>query len=257
MLKQVRIKKVVEENYRIKNFVLDEKIESIPGQFAMLWLPRLNERPMCIVNSDPLTFTVAKIGPFTEAVHRLKEGDPIWYRGPYGHGFEIKGKNVLLVGGGYGVAAMFDLARSATKKGLKPTLIIAAKTKKDIIYEYKLKKAKIKTMVATEDGSAGSESLATNAAEELIKSNTFDCIYSAGPEKMMVALGEIADKYKIPAQFSTERFMKCGGLLLCGHCEINGVLVCKDGPVFDWKTLKNLPDFGRYHRNQAAQKIPI
>jgi dihydroorotate dehydrogenase electron transfer subunit len=257
MLKAVKIKKTIQENYRIKTFILAEKIESTPGQFAMLWLPRTNERPMCIVDANPLTFTIAKVGPFTEAVHRLKKGDTIWYRGPYGNGFKLGGKNIILVGGGYGVAAMFGLAKEAKKKGLKPTVIIGAKNKKDVIYEKKFRDAKIKTIVATEDGSAGFKGLATEVAEELIKSYHIDYIYSAGPEKMMAALGKIADKYKIPAQFSIERFMKCGGLLLCGHCEINGLLVCQDGPVFDWKVLKKLPDFGQYHRNQAAQKIPL
>jgi len=257
MLKQAKIEKITLENYRIKTFVLDEKIQSVPGQFAMLWLPRLNERPMCIVDSSPLTFTIAKIGQFTEAAHRLKKGDTVWYRGPYGDGFKLKGRNILLVGGGYGVAAMFDLARLAKKKGLKPAVVVAAKTKKDIIYGNKFKAAKIKTVVATEDGFVGVKGLATEAAVKVIKSDNIDYIYSAGPEEMMVALGKVADKYKISAQFSVERYMKCGGLLLCGHCEINGLLVCKDGPVFDWKVLKNLPDFGHYYRNQAAQKIPL
>ena len=134
MLKPVKIKKIVQENYRIKTFTLDEKIEASPGQFAMLWLPRVNERPMCIVDSNPLTFTIAKRGPFTEAAHQLKKGDTILYRGPYGKGFKLTDKNILLVGGGYGVSAMFNLAKQAMKKRLKPTVVIGAKNKNHCCY---------------------------------------------------------------------------------------------------------------------------
>ncbi len=257
MLKPVKIKKIIKENNRIKTFILDERINSAPGQFAMLWLPRIGEKPMCIVNSSPLAFTIAKVGPFTEAIHSLKSGDTIWYRGPYGKGFKLKGKNVLLVGGGYGVAAIYDLARQARKKGLRVTFIIGTKSKKDLIYENKLKKQKIKTIVSTEDGSCGHKGLVTQVVSEILESNSKYAVYSAGPEKMMVALGKISDQFKVPYQLSVERFMKCGGLYLCGHCELNGFLVCIDGPVFDWKLIKKLPDVGVFHRNQAAQKVAL
>jgi dihydroorotate dehydrogenase electron transfer subunit len=257
MLKPVKIRKIIKENYRIKTFVLDEEINSVPGQFVMLWLPRLGEKPMCVVDFSPLTFTIAKVGPFTKAIHSLKRGDTIWYRGPYGKGFKLKSKDVLLVGGGYGVAALYGLARQAKKKGLKATFIIGGKGKKDIIYENKLKKLGIKTIVSTEDGSSGCKGLVTEVVGEILKSGSKQTVYSAGPEKMMVALGKITDQFKVPCQLSIERFMKCGGLYLCGHCELSGLLVCVDGPVFDWKLIKKLPDFGVFHRNQAAQKVPL
>ncbi len=257
MLKPVKIRKIIKENYRIKTFILDEEINSIPGQFAMLWLPRLGEKPMCIVDSSPLTFTIAKVGFFTKAVHSLKHGETIWYRGPYGKGFKLKNKNALLVGGGYGAAALYDLARQAKKKGLKVTFIIGGKSKKDIVYENKLKKLGIKTIVTTEDGSSGQRGLVTEVVGEMLKSGSKQTVYSAGPEKMMASLGKIVDQFKVSYQLSVERFMKCGGLYLCGHCELNGVLVCIDGPVFDWKLIKKLPDFGVFHRNQSAQKVPL
>ena len=146
---------------------------------------------------------------------------------------------------------------AAKRRGLRTTFVIGGKSKKDIIYENRLKKRRIKTIVSTEDGSSGRKGLVTEVVGEILKSGGTQTVYSAGPEKMMVSLGKIIDQFKVPYQLGIERFMKCGGLYLCGHCELNGFLVCVDGPVFDWRLIKKLPDFGALHRNQAAQKVPL
>jgi dihydroorotate dehydrogenase electron transfer subunit len=256
--KAAKIKNVIKDNYRIRTFVLDGQIKSKPGQFAMLWLPRHNEKPIAIIDNDPLTFTVAKVGPFTTEIHTLKVGDTIWYRGPYGNNYNLRNKKkVLLVGGGYGVAAMYDLAKRAKEKGIVSNVIIGARSKRDVIFEKLFDELQVKSYVTTEDGSKGFKGFSTQLAENLLQKEGFDAIYSAGPEKMMFAIGELADRFKLFYELSVERFMKCGGQYLCGHCELNGYLTCVDGPVFNWKLVKRLSDFGFFHRDRTATKIPI
>ncbi|MEX0616586.1 MAG: dihydroorotate dehydrogenase electron transfer subunit [Candidatus Woykebacteria bacterium] len=256
--KPAKVTKIVKENYRINTIFLDEKTKSEPGKFAMLWLPGFNEKPFAIINDEPLTFTIAAVGPFSKKIASLKVGDNIWYRGPYGASFNLeKKKNILLVGGGYGVAAMYDLAKKAKGKDIKSTVIIGAKNKDDVIFEQLLRNQKIETHIATEDGSSGFKGLATQLAKTIIEKEKINQIYSAGPEKMMKVIGDLADEFDVPYQLSVERFMKCGGLYLCGHCEINGYLCCIDGPVFDWRLIKTLPDFGVYHRGQDATKVLV
>ena len=70
-----RIARVVEENARVKTFVLRVSLEAEPGQFVMVWLPGVNEKPFSLVDAAPLTLTVARVGPFTSALHRLRAGD--------------------------------------------------------------------------------------------------------------------------------------------------------------------------------------
>ena len=77
----------------------------------MAWLPRFDEKPFSLVDADPVTITVAAVGPFTGFLHGLGPGDRVWLRGPFGHGFKSSEGPVLAVGGGYGVAPISFLTR--------------------------------------------------------------------------------------------------------------------------------------------------
>ena len=255
--KLVKIKKIIKENQKVKTFIFEERIKAIPGQYLMIWLPGIGEKPFSIVNPDPLTIIVARVGPFSAALQKLAPGKKLGYRGPIGQGFKIVGKNILLVGGGYGVAPLYFLAQEAVRKKKKVFVILGAKKKGELLYEKKFKKLGVKVFVTTNDGSYGRKGLATDIGEEIIKKEKIDMVYSCGPEKMMVALGKICRNLKIPCFLSVERFMKCGGLGICGQCEINGLLVCRKGPVFNYRFLLKLPDFGQARRDQAGIKIRL
>jgi dihydroorotate dehydrogenase electron transfer subunit len=255
--KTVIIKKIIKENTEVKTFVLGESIEALPGQYLMIWLPGVDEKPISIVCPNPLTITVAKVGIFSQALHKLKSGGKIGYRGPLGRGFKIIGKKMLLVAGGYGVAPLYFLAKEALKKKRKVFVILGAEKKDKLLFEQKFRRLKTRVFITTDNGSYGRKGLATDLVEEIIKKEKIDTVYSCGPEKMMVILGKICQSLKIPCFLSIERFMKCGGLGVCGHCEINGILVCQKGPVFDYKFLKKLPNFGRFRRDQSGIKIKL
>jgi dihydroorotate dehydrogenase electron transfer subunit len=93
------------ENARTKTFVFNLRWQSDPGQFLMAWLPRFDEKPFSLVDDDPVTISVAAVGPFTQLLHRLDVGDRVWLRGPLGRGFELAGERpTLVVGSSYLVA---------------------------------------------------------------------------------------------------------------------------------------------------------
>jgi dihydroorotate dehydrogenase electron transfer subunit len=249
-----RIVRVEKENRTMKTFTLlpSEKIPvPKPGQFYMVWIPGVGEKPYSASCIRPLKMTVASVGKFSEAMNKMGKGQLVWLRGPYGNGFGIRGKNILLVGGGCGFAPLRALSDEAKRKGIKVTILMGAKCKSEL-----LKPAKCKTLITTDDGSKGVKGFATDALELLLKKERFDCIYSCGPEKMMLRVMKLALEKKIPSQFSLERFMSCG-TGLCGKCAINGLLVCKDGPVFTGEELSRIGEFGIYKRDKTGRKVGI
>jgi dihydroorotate dehydrogenase electron transfer subunit len=80
-------------------------------------------------------------------------------------------------------------------------------------------------------------------------------IVTCGPEIMMKKIADLADYHKIPAQFSLERYMKCG-VGICGQCCVDNVgwRICKEGPVFWDDEVKLITEFGKYHRDAAGRK---
>ncbi|MFQ6059378.1 MAG: dihydroorotate dehydrogenase electron transfer subunit [Anaerolineae bacterium] len=226
-----KIGRVIAESAKVKTFILEASLEAEPGQFVMIWLPRVNEKPFSLVNAAPLTLTVARVGPFTGELHELRAGDRLWFRGPLGRGFELAGENLLLVGGGYGVAPLAFLARRAREAGCEVTAVIGAQRREDLIFESRFAKLGCRIVAATEDGSAGVRGLATHVADDLLSWGDFDAVYTCGPEAMLDRLAEMCMGRNIPCQLSREGYMRCG-LGICGSCQRDGMLVCRDGPVF-------------------------
>lgn len=236
--KTVKILGVEKETPKVKNFVLNTSIEAKPGQYVMVWIPGLNEKPFGVVNPSPLTFSIAKVGPFTEAIHKLKLGDKMSFRGPYGKSFKTVQNKTLLVAGGYGVVPLYFLAlNSGSKNRKKVTAIIGAKTKSELAFIKKFRKLGCKVLVSTDDGSSGFKGFTTELAEKLLRKEKFSAIYSCGPMVMMKKIAELAKKNNTFCQISVESFFKCGGFGICGECCYNGHIVCKEGPVFNGKIL--------------------
>ena len=226
-----KIKKVIEEAAQVKTFVLEAAIEAGPGQFIMVWLPRTDEKPFSLVDADPVTITVARVGPFTEKLHQLRIDDRIWFRGPLGQGFELKGKHILLIGGGYGVAPLAFLAQRAVGAGRQVTAVIGARSRADLVFPQRFAELGCSVVLATDDGSAGVRGLATDVAESLLGQGEMDAVYACGPEAMLDRVLELCRSHGLSCQLSLEQYMRCG-LGVCGSCQREGMLVCRDGPVF-------------------------
>lgn len=249
-----RVKKAQQENYRVKTIEIEHAMEeALPGQFLMVWMPGVGERPMSIGNSYPLTISVASVGKVSGAITNLRPGDSISYRGPFGRPFIVpKGaKRILVIGGGYGVVPLYFLSKRAQENGVEAVAVLGARSAKDIIYEKQLFAVCREVFITTDDGSRGRKGNVMAEAELLITGKNFDCIYACGPERMMRAVAELCKKHRVPCQVSLERYMKCG-MGVCGSCAVDGRTVCRDGPVFSGEEALAMGEFGRAHRDATG-----
>jgi dihydroorotate dehydrogenase electron transfer subunit len=108
----------------------------------------------------------------------------------------------------------------------------------------------------TEDGSFGTRGLIVEALRSELEKNGYDHIVTCGRELMMKKVLELADKYEIDCQLSLERYIKCGRGI-CGHCAINGYLVCKDGPVFSGDVVRGIRDFGKIQLDESGAPVEL
>jgi len=248
MYRVVKIEKIVEETPTIKTFFFRDDASAIPGQFYMVWLPGIDEFPMSISYIKELkAFTVKKVGEGTRCMHKLKVGDKLWIRGPYGRGFKITDKKALFVGGGSGMATLAPLIDE-----LPGDVVIAARTEKELLFHKRFRGRKI--YLATDDGSKGFKGLAHELVEKLLEKEKYEIIYTCGPEIMIIKLVDIAVKRGIDIQASLERLMKCG-IGICDSCSINGFRVCVDGPVFMKEELIQMNDLGKFKRDKSGRKV--
>ncbi|MCX6769679.1 MAG: dihydroorotate dehydrogenase electron transfer subunit [Candidatus Micrarchaeota archaeon] len=246
-----KITKAEKENELVTTFTFDIGLEgALPGQFLMVWLPGNDEKPYGIAGISPLKISVAARGPFSKKFASLKVGRRVWLRGPYGKGFKLSGKHILLVGGGYGFAPLRFLADEAMKRGIFATAICGARSKGLLMAD-----AKCETILATDDGSAGIKGNVIDAMKSISGQGKFDTIYTCGPERMMAAVAYEAKKAKADCQLLLERYMKCG-IGICGHCCMGEKLVCSDGPVFGFEILEN-PEFCKTFLNKAGKREPL
>jgi dihydroorotate dehydrogenase electron transfer subunit len=228
-----KIISIKRETPRVKTFTLNTSLAAKPSQYVMLWAPGINEKPFGVVTNNPLRLSIAKVGSFTEHIHTLKVGDKMTFRGPYGSSFHVAGRHPLLVGGGYGVVPLYLLTQAFSPSvRRKTTVIIGAKTKKDLAFISKFRSLGCRVQTSTDDGTFGFHGFSTDLAKKVIQSGQIDSVYACGPEPMMKKVAEMSREDRIPCQVSLERHFKCGGMGICGSCSFNGKLVCVDGPVF-------------------------
>jgi dihydroorotate dehydrogenase electron transfer subunit len=252
----VKIESITEHSSEIRSFVVrNSRIADAykPGMFVILWLPDVDFLPMSIsgIEEDLIEITVQRVGEGTAKLFELSVGDSIGIRGPFGNSFTYDDyKNILVVGGGMGIAALTTLLDVLKRKKVDVQVAIGAKDEGSLIFADRLLSLIPNAMCTTEDGSIGKKCVVTDPVEDLIQNENFDLIVTCGPEAMMKKVLELADSKNIEIQASLERKMKCG-LGLCGSCCIgddNNITVCKDGPVFNSNQLRNFPQFGGYTR---------
>jgi dihydroorotate dehydrogenase electron transfer subunit len=226
---------VTQDNYRTKTFTLDLALPATPGQFVMLWLPRFDEKPFSLVNANPVTLMITAVGPFTRLLHEKQPGDKIWLRGPFGQGYTVPTTQrcLALVGGGYGVAPLYWLARTQLEQATTIHVLIGARTAADLLYTERfqaLPQTNLSVHQTTEDGSAGQQGRVTDVLQPLLAAGKIDGIYACGPHGMLAALDRLGQQHKVPGQLSWEAYMRCG-IGICGSCEHEGKVLCLDGPV--------------------------
>jgi len=232
------------------------------GQFNMLYVFGVGEVPISI-SSDPsmpkmLKHTARSVGAVTKALLKLKSGDVLGVRGPFGSRWPVEeavGNDVVIVAGGIGLAPMrpvlYSFISHRDKYG-KIILLYGARTPEDLLYKRELEQwrgrfdLEVKVIV---DSATGNWRGNVGVVTTLIPRIQFDPLHTlamiCGPEVMMrYTLKELQSRgIKNENIFiSMERNMKCG-ICLCGHCQFGPKFVCKDGPVFCYDQIKEL--FGK------------
>ena len=259
----VEITKSVDEAEGIKTIFLKSDIQAKPGQFVMVWIPRLDEKPFAISYSGKgqIGITVAAVGPFSNKLCELKPREKVGVRGPYGTTYRLEGKKIVMVGGGYGSASLTMLAEEALKMGMKVKFILGARSKNRLVYVDRIKKliGSENLIVTTDDGSTGMKGYVTDALKQLLQKEKMDKIFVCGPDKMMRAAAEIGTAAGIKGEISGERWFKCGGMGICGHCCVDptGIRLCVEGPVISFETAAKITELGKYHRVKSSRKEKI
>jgi len=248
-----KVREVVEESEEVRTVFFERGVPgAIPGQFIMVWLPGVDEKPLALsyLNGEAAV-TVQRRGKFTEEIFKLKKGDYVGVRGPYGNGFDVVGEKPCIIAGGIGIAPLAPLAEKIAKK--KPIIIIGASSKEKLIFRKRMERVG-RVVYATDDGSVGRKGFATDLLEEVI--GEVDVVYGCGPERMLKKVFEICRKSKVECQLSLERYMHCG-FGVCGSCAVDGYRVCADGPVFSSKELSKMTEFGEFARLKDGKKVSL
>lgn len=247
----VKICDILEESPGVKTFFFKWNLDFVPGQFIMVWIPLIDEKPFTIsyIQKDIVGISVLRCGAFTTALHKKKVGDIIGIRGPYGKGFHLqRNSKSCVVGGGIGMASLATVVDRLNDV----TVIHGARTVSEIIYQRRFQGM----MLCTEDGSAGFKGTTVDFFKELLKTQTFDRVYTCGPEKMMYMVVELCKNHGINCEVSLDRYMKCG-FGICGQCDCSGQRVCIDGPVFNTAKLSTMEDFGKITILKTGERINI
>jgi len=265
-IRTTRILNVKTESPTVKTFTfIDETCKrAVPGQFIMLWIPEIDEIPLSISNvtgEGYVSVTVARVGEATTKLHAKGKGDLVGVRGPFGRGFTLKTGNILVVGGGTGVAPLRFLTRKLLEKNAKITFLIGAKTKTELLLmeetEKLLTKHHGKLLAVTEDGSFGEKGMVTDLLEKVFSSEKFAMAYACGPEPMLVEVFRETEKHGVPFEASLERLMRCA-IGICGTCVLGKYRVCRDGPVFNSEKLREVKsEFGIFKRDFYGKKTTL
>ncbi|MBQ8223500.1 MAG: dihydroorotate dehydrogenase electron transfer subunit [Bacteroidales bacterium] len=223
----------------------DEPLEEIKaGQFVQVRVDDAQHtylrRPISIHDVDyqnrTITLLVQRVGEGTNKISDTKIGDTLNIIYSLGNGFtlpEDKNKNVILVGGGIGIAPLYYLGKMLKEKGVTPHFLLGGRSKNDLIMLEEFKSV-AEVFITTNDGSLGEEGFVTQ--HSIWKEKQFDMIYTCGPKPMMMAVTKIARENNIDCEVSLENLMACGlgACLCCVENTIEGnVCVCKEGPVMN------------------------
>lgn len=254
------IKDEAPETGTFKIKILDERIRNSfnfsPGQFIELTVFGYGEAPFSITSSpavhENFSITVRRMGNVTRGLFRLKEGDFVGVRGPFGRGWpleKIKENDVLVVAGGIGLAPLKPLIEYIIlhrKMYNKVTLFYGAKTPRDIIYKELFdvwrKYIDIElTVDFAEKVWSGHSGPVTVLFKNFRPSSNNLYSVQCGPPIMMHFVTRQLSNIGLPPEkiyFSLERNMKCG-MGFCGKCMTGGRYVCREGPVFNYNEVKS------------------
>lgn len=233
-----------------------------PGQFVEVSVFGIGEAPISISSSpsrSDRTFElcVRNVGDVTGALHRMKAGDQVGIRGPFGRGFPIekfRGKDVLFAPGGLGLAPLRSLINQVLdERALFDRVIIlyGARSPSEMLFKDELAewdaRPDVELMLTVDQGDdtwKGNVGVITTLFKHISINPRNTVGVTCGPPVMyrfvlMEFFGKGISEGNI--YLSLERRMKCG-IGKCGHCQINNVYACQSGPVFPYSEIKGLEE---------------
>lgn len=250
------------KTFRVEALGGGKVFEHMPGQCAMLSIPGVGEAMFSITSSPTVTeymeFSIKKCGSLTDWLHQMETGQQITIRGPYGNAFpvetELKGKDLLFIAGGIGLAplrSVINYVRAKRENYGKVDIVYGSRSMDDLVDYEEIKTEWMNdegievhlTIDREQEGWDGHVGFVPNYVKEL-GFDTSKTVLVCGPPIMIkftvAALSELG--FENTQVFTTmELRMKCG-IGKCGRCNIGSKYVCKDGPVFRYDQLGQLPD---------------
>jgi sulfhydrogenase subunit gamma (sulfur reductase) len=263
----MRVSAITQETPDVKTFRLEFRDDGhgfafAPGQFGLFSVFGYGEAPFGLANSPTrgayIECSLKRVGKVTNAFHELSIGDTVGFRGPYGKGFpldELKGKDLIFVGGGIGMAPLRSLIWNCldTRGDYGAiTVVYGARSTGDLVYKPELRlwqaRDDITTVLTVDPGGQDAEwkgevGFVPAILEKVNPSPRNAVAITCGPPIMIkFVLASLTKMGFTPNQVITtlEAKMKCG-LGKCGRCNIGPAYVCKHGPVFRYDELQQLP----------------
>jgi NAD(P)H-flavin reductase len=259
-----KLLKVIDETSNIKTFVLkpESEFHFATGQFIELSIPGVGEAPFTPSSSplqtDTIDVTIMRTGKLTGILHGFKGGEILGIRGPYGNGYPLEkyyGKDILILGGGVGLAPLrsFLLALLGNKEKFgKITLCYGSRTPDDVVYKYLFpewrKVAGLEILRSVDKCLTGNWDETIGLVTCLLDKITIDmknavAIVCGPPIMMKFGTAKLIDIGFTPSNIylSMEANMSCG-MGKCGHCQLGPYFICKDGPVFLYDQIKDIPN---------------
>jgi len=225
-----------------------------PGQFVIVRLHERGERiPLSLADINPeegtISLIVMAVGTTTNEMVLLEQGGNILdLCGPLGQPTHIeKVGSVILVGGGFGVAPLYPIARAFKAAGNEVTVIMGARSKDLLIYEDEMQRTADRVIVTTDDGSKGTKGLVTDVLVRELTCRPAGLVVTVGPAIMMRFVAEATRPFGVRTMVSLNPIM-VDGTGMCGGCRVTvggaTMFACVDGPEFDghqvdWVALMN------------------
>lgn len=251
---EIKRESLLEYTFKVKTDVTPNH-----GQFMQLSIPKVGECPISIsaYGEGWMDFTIRSVGKVTEEIFKKQPGDVLFLRGPYGNGWpfdkEFRGKHLVVITGGTGLApvrSMLNACYNDPTAAKSVTLISGFKNEEGIVFKEQLAawKEKFNTFYTLDrDQIEGWNVGFVTQYVSKVDFESFDGDYAViivGPPPMMKFTALEAIKCGVPEEKiwqSFERKMSCA-IGKCGHCRIDEVYVCLDGPVFNYTVSKDLID---------------
>ena len=261
------VTKITNQTPDVKTFRVEapnggKLFEHLPGQCAMLSVPGISEAMISITssptNKEYMEFSVKKCGCLTEWLHAMEEGQMITVRGPYGRHFpvddELAGKNLVFVAGGIGLAplrSVINYVRDNREKFGSVDIVYGSRSKEDLVYYKEIVEEWMNTdgfnvhltIDREQEGWDGHVGFVPTYVKELNPDLKKTVLMCGPPIMIKFTLGGLMELgFKREQVYTTmELRMKCG-IGKCGRCNIGNKYVCKDGPVFRFDELDELPN---------------